>query len=252
MSGGFVCSIKALVSGSILGGQHHLPASPDMMPIPIESPPADEWMFLILVVGLLLVSSAWLFYPLKTKNMSYAALGIRSLVQLDKEGGFFSEMPAYISFVVYVLISSLAVFLALDHYSIPGELPWSRGWVYLMIVFFIVGFISLKLLMMHLLAYVFSTGDATRIYLENAFVVNFWTAILLMPMLFYQAYVPDSQSIVYVVIGFFILSLYKVVRGSIVGFKTAGFSAYYLFLYLCGVEIAPLLLGGKLFSQYLI
>lgn len=241
------------VSGdSFFGTPHHLQA-PERMEVleKAESFPRD-WMIWVIVAGLTAVAISRYFFPSRVYNIFRAVLGMRLLYMLHKEGGFFRETPTYLLYLNFLLVISLLIFQTLR--ATQASLPWDEIHPLILyggILLFFLLFYLLKFLFMGFLAWVFHTGKASMLYYTNLFVMNQFTGLLVMPLVFYHAVTPSLNSLYAAWILIILLNIYKVIRGAILGYTISDFSGYYLFLYLCGVELAPLLIIGKAASAYL-
>ena len=241
------------VSGdSFFGTPHHLQASEGMEALERAEPFPRDWMIWIMAAGLIAVAMSRYYFPTRVKNIFRAVIGLRLLYLLHKEGGFFRETPTYLLYVNFLLVISLLIFQTLR--ATRASLPWDEihpAVLYGGILLFFLLFYLLKFLLTGFLAWVFYTRKASMLYFTNLFVMNQFTGLLVMPLVFYHAVIPSATSLYAAWVLVILLNVYKVIRGGILGHTISDFSVYYLFLYLCGVELAPLLIIGKAASVYL-
>ena len=76
---------------------------------------------------------------------------------------------------------------------------------------------------------------------------------LLLPALFILAYVPQSAQfyVLYILLGILaIIYIYRALRGLAIGSNTILFHKFHFFIYLCTVEIAPVVILLKLLSIF--
>ena len=241
------------VSGdSFFGTPHHLQVSDSMEVQERAQPFPRDWMIWVMVGGLIAVAISRYYFPTRVKYIFHAVLGLRFLYLLDKEGGFYRETPTYLLYANFLLVISLLIFQTLR--ATGASLPLNDlhpGILYGGIVLFFLLFYLVKFLLMGFLAWVFRTRKASMLYFTNLFVINQFTGLLVMPLVFYHAVIPSDNSLYAAWTLVILLNLYKVIRGALLGHTISDFSVYYLFLYLCGVELAPLLIIGKAASVYL-
>ena len=241
------------VSGdSFFGTPHQLQVSEKMQALERSRPFPRDWMIWAILGGLIAVAISRYYFPSRVKNIFRAVLGLRLLYLLDKEGGFYRETPTYLLYANFLLVISLLIFQTLR--ATGASLPWDDyhpAILYGAIVLFFLLFYLLKFLLMGFLAWVFGTRKASMLYFTNLFVMNQFTGLLVMPLVFYHAVIPSDNSLYAAWVLVVLLNLYKMIRGALLGHAISDFSVYYLFLYLCGVELAPLLIIGKAASVYL-
>ncbi|MFW6227499.1 MAG: DUF4271 domain-containing protein, partial [Bacteroidota bacterium] len=102
---------------------------------------------------------------------------------------------------------------------------------------------------MQFAAWIFKTSSPTESYFRNQQIVNQLAGIIILPLLIISYYNPIDWILYvsWIILG--ILALYKFIRVSIIGLRITGFSAYHLILYLCTIEIAPVLFLIKFSSN---
>jgi hypothetical protein len=64
-------------------------------------------------------------------------------------------------------------------------------------------------------------------------------------LLYTNAYNPGTTGLYLAWALLVIINIAKMIRGAVIGYTQAGFSVYYLILYLCAIELAPLLIFAK-------
>lgn len=212
----------------------------------------NQWMLWVFITALLFIALARYFYPARFTVMLKAVFALRPFSQLEKDGTFFRETPTYLLSAAYMLVFSLLVSLTLGFTGQVETLSFiSAPLVYAGILAFIALFYVTKIIVLSHLAWVFSTQRATSLYLQNIFLVNQLMGLAVFPLVFYSAFNPGAPGLLITWVLVVIIASYKVIRGAILGFRASGFSLYYLILYLCAVELAPLLVVGKAASIYL-
>ncbi len=239
-------------SMSVFGSPHELQPEGDLRPVPRKGSPAGMWMLYVLIVCLGSLAVARYFFPGRFKRLLQSVFGLRFFLQLDKEGIIMNETPSYLLKVNFLLSLSLLMVQTVHYYSLAT--PW--GMLHGALLFggalvFLILFYILKRLLLIYLSWLFGTPHVSQSYFNNIFVFNHFAGIMILPIVFYQAFNPLSGAL-HLAWGLLILiNIYKVIRGAYLGHSLAGFSLYYLFLYLCGVELAPLLILGKSVTKYM-
>ena len=105
----------------------------------------------------------------------------------------------------------------------------------------IVIWLLFRLFLIRLLGWTFRNFEVTSQYLMSSMAYHFMIGIALLPFLVINAYT-HSDVILYISLGLAaILFLLKLIRGIVIGLGDTKFSIFYLFFYLCTVEILPVL-----------
>ncbi len=239
-------------SEAFYGTPHFLPADINEGIILIEHSTVNDWMVPVILLGLLFFAIAWYYFsPRITQNLR-AAFSLRLFNLADKEGSFFREAPTYLLFGNFLLIISLLLYQTLQHFDLVSQwITEHPFYEYALILMALLLYYPLKLAFVGFLAWVFGTQRATYLYFENIFLTNNFIGLLLLPLVFYNAF-NTSYELLILMWGIMItVNVFKAIRGAYLANRESGFSVYYLFLYLCAVEIAPLLIIGKAVTAYL-
>ena len=239
-------------SEAFYGDPHFLPADLNRGMILIENGTVNDWMLPLILLGLFFFTIAWYNFSSRTKQNLQAVFSLRFFNLVDKERSFFQEAPTYLLFGNFLLIISLLLYQTLQHHD--HLLPWvSEHPVYEYVFIFgaVLLFYPVKLAFIRFLAWVFATTRATYLYFENILLVNNFMGLLFLPFVFYNAYKPSVELLILMWGAFLAINVYKVIRGAYLSNSESGFSLYYLFLYLCAVEIAPLFIIGKAVTAYI-
>ncbi len=233
------------------GGRHALRTRSEVpLPRPVVS--THSWVAWILLACLFLLGTVRQLYPGKLGQFLRASFDIRQFSQIEREGQFFDEIPVYLLFLNYLVVMALLLwqtlwFIAPD----PARIPLHPALLLPVLLLLITVFYILKSSLVGFLAWVFGTRQASEAYLKNLFLYNLLMGVVLLPLLAYNAYSPSLQ-VTYAAWGLWLLgNAVKLTRGAVIGQQVAGFSAYYLILYLCAIEIAPLAILIKVASNYL-
>ncbi|HKR05373.1 MAG TPA: DUF4271 domain-containing protein [Bacteroidia bacterium] len=146
-------------------------------------------------------------------------------------------------FTTALLLYQVSVYFNWE-YKIIGRGPVR----FIIFVLFIASAYSFKMVFLKLISTIFRMDRPVSTYIFNIFLINNIIGILLIPLVLLIAFFPMGvdffiwTGIVILVASF----LYRLFRGIIIWTSLARFSLYYLILYLCALEIAPLLIIFKL------
>lgn len=216
-------------------------------------PAANDWVIWVVIVSLSLLSISRLFFPHRSRQFVKATLGGRHFNQMERDGNYFDETPAWLFFANYLLIFSLLIFQTLTrtaYFTSPLSIqPWL---LFFLILASLVVYFPIKATFTRFLAWVFGTKSANVAYTKNSFIYNSLIGLLLLPLVVYNAYNYSQTGIFISWILVITINFAKILRGTGIGFAQVRLSAYYLILYLCAVELAPLLIFFKTVKIFLI
>ncbi|MGI8893889.1 MAG: DUF4271 domain-containing protein, partial [Bacteroidia bacterium] len=108
-----------------------------------------------------------------------------------------------------------------------------------------------KFIVLKIAGFLFRIDKAIATYIFNIFIINNVLGILLIMLVIGIAYLPaEATSYLIPAAAMFVCFayIYRFLRGLVIGFSYNSYSNLYLFLYLCALEIAPLLIIIKLIA----
>lgn len=230
-------------------GEHYL--MPQNQVKQLEKAESVDWAFPLLILSLLFVAIAKQQYFGRFKQIISASLASRFFNQMEREGNLFDERITLLLFANFLLVFSMLTFQTLQYFSVLKSLSLAHPLIIVsvsMLVF--IFFFVLKYYLLVFLGWVFKSITAARVYLKNILIFNMLIGVMLLPFVFINLYL-SSDIFLFCAWGVFIMAnILKALRGILLGYNATHFSGYYLILYLCGVEIVPLLLIYKISVDY--
>lgn len=225
-------------------GSHSLePLSSSHQPVYISKSPSKDFLTLWIILSLIMIGITRYLFPLRFKENFLASFTGRYFNQLDREGGLMNNWASFFLFLNFLIVFSLLIYLSIEkwsNYAIVDNTPFVLIISYILVA--IALFYLIKYLLVFFIAWVFKTKTATESYFLNILLINQSTGIILLPVLVLSIYNPGLNLMLPSWILLIIVSLFKIIRGAYLGYKTLDFSVYYLILYLCAIEFAPLIL----------
>jgi hypothetical protein len=171
----------------------------------------------------------------------------RLVQQLARDDNFFKMRAAISLFVLYCLILSLFLYNVSDYFNLLTQYTGLKKYFFLLYVVII--FYVLKYLLVKLVGYVFSFQRLMTAHLSIISVSNLVFILFSAPFLIFYQFLPDGMLlyiIIFLAVLFLFNVLYKYIRSLVFAVSNFQFSKFYLFIYLCTLEIVPLLLVIKL------
>lgn len=206
-----------------------------------------DWITVILLISAIIFTFARYNFARRMGQLLKACFLPRAVSQLYREGNPFNEQVSLALGVVYLLTSSLFIFVVLDHFKwLPVGLV-ENEWIYIAILAANSIYWLLKSAANRFMAHIFKTYDATGSYLLNNLLFNLTLGLLFLVLLPFMVYTTSEfmlKSGLYLTA---VLLIYKVFRGIMVGLSISRFPLFYLLLYIFALEVAPILLVVKYF-----
>ncbi len=231
---------------------HYLIPENDLMAKLRSEKAGNEWMLYLVLICFFILAIAKLYYSGRVSMLIRSVFNLRFFIRTDKHNMILGERVSYLLKLNYLVCLSLLIMQTSLFFEIIP--PWMHLHPVLtlaLILLAIALFYVLKHLLISYIGWLFHARKAGKAYFSNIFVFNHFVGILLLPLVFYQALNP----LVYILIAACVLlvafNVNKVMRSVILARTYTDFSVYYIFLYLCGVELAPLLMLGKAASVLL-
>ena len=210
------------------------------------------WNLALLGLMLLLIVLNKQLYPRQFRQVLSVPGGVAHTNQLLRE---WSPMGSFlcVSFSLgYVLL--LALFVQKSCVVLSHDVLAYNGWrMYWTLAAGVLGWVLLRYLILHFANWLFDTRDTIDRQMTVQFSISIFTLIVMIPIVLLLLYNPTKY---FVWIGIAVLGLAAVLRlvlGVIETRVSTKISSFYIFLYLCALEIAPVATlvtaGWRYFSQ---
>jgi hypothetical protein len=227
---------KDVTMPSLFSG-HKLQAR-DLQPYAKQGSTADYTISAMLVC-LLIYTWVQRFYAKRLRQIFKASALPRYLNQLERDGNLFAERISIGLSIIFILVFTLAIGQIAEYKFGVGFSKENGGLLYLLLCGGICSIWLVKSSFIKILGIIFKTEPYAHAYILNNLIFNMITGIILFFPVVMTAYVdPEVYTWVSIVI-IFILLLYKILRGILIGLANTDFSILYLFVYLCTLEILP-------------
>ena len=209
------------------------------------------WIHIMIFICFLLFATAQYGYFRRMQQIFKAYFVNRLFNQLSRDGGLLSERVSIFLFISFVLSFSLFIFKIYDfYYDVPSSVIYSFI-LYTKIVAGVLLFYFLKMLLYKSCGYIFKSAKETSDYILTIYIYGQVVGVILLPIIVVATYI-NNVFIIY--IGLTVIALlyiYRLFRGITITISNVKISAYYIFLYLCTLEILPLLLLTKVLKIFI-
>jgi hypothetical protein len=207
----------------------------------VVRPSHPDWILAIIIFCIILITWARVFYYNRMQQIFRAPFSKRFINQLTRDGNLFRERVAVAMGIVFLLAFSLLLY-EINQQILVFTLPHVNGLMlfwFLLIIFIV--FQTVKVALIRFLGIIFKTRDVTYRYLLNMLIFSLFTGPVLLIGLILDLYLKSIVILYLCLIIVTLLFAFRFVKGFLIGISLTKFSYLFLFVYLCSLEILPLL-----------
>lgn len=199
------------------------------------------WVFVLLVLLVALATLYFRMHKLRLRDVLASLVDVRAMDRMLRN----TNMARTVALLPAGLL--MLAGLALPVHQMALAATGIGG--YLLLLAALTAFYLLRNGVMRLLATAFDDRQAVGLYITSNYLFHLTLAILMLPLLFLQAYLPvGADAVRWVMAGLAAIEfVVRLVRGMNVFLTNSSCSHLYLFYYLCTVEIVPILVLVKWF-----
>jgi len=214
--------------------------------LPVEIQPRnDDWFTFILFAAI-----AWITWTRVSnykilKQLIAAFFNINVTNQIVRDENILVQRTSVMLTLLFYLVMTLFGFQALTYFNIRTDV-FGQGILSFLLLFPVIALAySLKTILIKVLGTVFEAEKPATSFIFNVTLINNVTGIFLLPVIVFTAYM-DLDFVLpayYAGIAILIMSfIYRQIRAFRIWMTMPGVSLFYLILYICTLEISPLLI----------
>lgn len=207
------------------------------------------WVLYVVFFLFLAVAVIRLLFPGELEMILHAYLNERALQQVSKEDNMLTSWPYVLLYLVFSL--SLGLFIVAVNAGLQSQLHISVE-QYLKTSLIVAALFISKILFIRFISFVFELNRLMREYVAVLYLVYFNSMFFLLPFLLAVVFVPTHYFKIILILFSVLASMlfvYRFLRTAIRLFGNHRFSLFYLILYLCALEVAPILILVKTLSD---
>lgn len=226
-------------------------APANMILQPLASPELkNNWIFWILLAGFAVLTLTRYYHEKRLKLFGSSIFKRSAFIQLIRESPIYSHRSFFPMLLIYIISVTLLI-----HQTVEISSPGSSEEIKTLLVFLqflgiYIAFSLLKILVIWLTSVTFKNTETAKEYIQNILIYNLVLSILLLPLLLLIIYT-YHELFLYIAGGLVMIMIFlRFIRGVAIGLSDPKFSLFHLFLYLCTLEILPLVVAAKFLSKY--
>lgn len=208
----------------------------------------DDWITIVFLLCFFIFAWIQTSYSKRLSQIFHAVARPHFVNQLEREGNIFKERITLGLGFNYYAVTSIFVYLIFNNFGfIPAELNslTFTGLVFTGLFLYQL----LKSLAIQVSGIIFDTTEPARHYQLIILIFNYIIGIILLPVVIIAFYWNSVNTLIAGAIIVSLLLIYRVLRSILTGQDNKSYNLFYLFLYLCTLEILPLLLIFKVISK---
>jgi len=211
-----------------------------------------DWLFLVLILVLGVLTYLRVFYRKNFFQIIAACFNNNLTNQIVRDENLLMQRASVMLNVTFSIVAASLIYLISIRYdwSLDGM---GTGFVrFVFLALMVSAAYTVKFFVLRFCAFLFNLSREMATYTFNIFIINNLLGLVLIPIvaLILFGNLLGATALIYLAVGVAgIAYLYRIGRGILIATNYPGFSAFYLFLYLCALEIAPLLVLVKLVSK---
>ncbi len=206
-----------------------------------------SWLIIVCFAALVWMMAT---YRKKLNLVVSAAISNRNIEQLIRNEYALSNRLSIVLSLLFLVVSSIFISQTNSYFNWINTIHHEPYVLFIKVFFFLLSFFTLKIILIRFSGLLFEKQQESFWHVFNIFLFNEVLGIFAFPLVVLIQYSPSAVGVFlsYFIIGLFGMSyLYKFIRLLLLGGGKKGISGIYLFLYLCTLEILPLVVVIKLF-----
>ena len=207
----------------------------------------EDFILGILIFCFVLFALIQFFFKKRFYQIFKAFLSNNSINQLVREGNLFKE---YISIPLVInFFASISLLIYITNLFWSNLQYHNKGFLlYIEFFFFFLIFFLLKILMIKFTGILFKAKKESEEHILHIFLFNYIIGVILLFLLVFIIYANKiGVTVLYIsLILTGLIYLYRLIRIGLIWLNSKKIPMFYLFLYLCTLEILPLILLTKL------
>jgi hypothetical protein len=214
-----------------------------------STPKTPQWLIFVLLGLLSFMSILIAIYRKTTRAAFHAFFNLGAARNLHRDQQSFLKIESFSSYILFVMCMGTFCFM-IPQVLLEG-VPFNTAGALLLSIGGVAGIYILKHLQLKIIALILPFHQEINLYNFIISNTNKVLAYILIPILFLLAYTPGpaQETVLYFSLGLLaVIYIYQ----SLIGLAIAGsiilFHKFHFFVYLCAVEIAPILVLLKVLS----
>ena len=203
----------------------------------------ETWVLAAIIVMVLFFAILKNAFSKELRSIVESFYSDRTLSQINKEDNLFSSWPFLFLYLLFGLTMGMFLYLSGKHFELEYEY---KGFEWFLILSaFVVGLFTLKIIVLRVLGFFFGIQKLVKEYVTILYLSYFNAALIFLPLVIAYSLTPQRYAGVYTYLAIlFIVVVFAMqfLRAGKNVLSGSHFSKFYLFIYLCALEICPVII----------
>lgn len=211
-----------------------------------------SWVMVLIVLSVMIVGYLFSAFNSRFTSAAKAFFSMRFANQLAREEYSLTHPVSIFLSINFLFTISLFVLQLISSGKIISANVEFNFLSFLVVILAVLVVYLIKILSLKILGFIFDKPLVIGEYAFTIFLVNQIIGIAFIPVIIFIAYGQPSLADAFIYAGIALMAiafLVRVGKGVISALSSGEVTLFYLFLYLCTLEILPLLLGFKLIEK---
>ncbi len=205
-----------------------------------------DWISIHFILLLGLLAWARINYPKRLFQIAKSFIAPRYLNQMAREGNIFRERIVIPLFVIYLISFSMLLYLLLKNFSDFHLEDYTSFQLFSIILLIVLILWFLKNILVHFIGITFKNELILQDFMLTNFVFDLISGLFLFPVIAVSVYISSREILLAALVLWLFIFIFKIIRELFTGLSYTKFSLFNRFLYLCALEILPILIFIKL------
>ncbi len=217
------------------------PDDPALVAKPLSEgfqPPS--WIFGVFLLQMIIISIVASAYRNIFQLQLSSTISRSGMEQLVKEGNPLTQVHSLLLLLVYALSAATFTFISLGRFSSLAVTENFRLFLNLLILS--LSFPVIKIIFFAFTGRISGERNTNRLYITNLVVYDILAGLFIFPLAFLFTYSAAIEIFYTIILTIALLYMVRGIRGIHLVFKQSTFTGLYIILYLCTLEILPVLL----------
>ncbi|HUH32809.1 MAG TPA: DUF4271 domain-containing protein [Daejeonella sp.] len=203
----------------------------------------EVWVLGVIIVLVLFFSILKNAFSKELSTIVESFYSDRTLSQINKEDNLFSSWPFLFLYLLFGLTMGMFLYLSGKYFKLEYEY---KGFEWFLILSaFVIGLFTLKIIVLRVLGFFFGIQKLVKEYVTILYLSYFNAALIFLPLVIAYSLTPQRYAGVYTYLAIlFIVVVFAIqfLRAGKNVLSGSHFSKFYLFIYLCALEICPVII----------
>ena len=217
----------------------------------IRNQQSGDWILAIILSSFFLLAWVRIFFTRYLVQIINSLFIYHTASKLFRDNNILLQRISFVLNTIFILISGLFIYQLFNFFDVRVNIPAGFP-LYLFSTGLVFGFIIFRYIAVYTVGFIFARQKEFIEYLHNVFLYNKSIGLVLLPIVAGIAFTPQSIRIPLVYAGLLIVIFFYILRigRSFRIILRKDVLIFYLILYLCTLEILPILLFYKYFLSF--